>query len=84
MALIVQKYGGSSVADAEKIRNVASRVAKAHDDGNQIVITLSAMGDTTDDLIELASQISDNPDPREMDVLLSTGEPHPLGPLVLD
>lgn len=74
MALIVQKYGGSSVADAEKIRNVASRVAKAHDEGNQIVITLSAMGDTTDDLIELAGQISDNPDAREMDVLLSTGE----------
>jgi len=74
LALIVQKYGGSSVADAEKIRDVASRVAKAHDDGHQIVITLSAMGDTTDDLLELASQISDNPDPREMDVLLSTGE----------
>lgn len=74
MALIVQKYGGSSVADAEKIRNVASRVAKTHDGGNQVVITLSAMGDTTDDLIELAGQISDRPDPREMDVLLSTGE----------
>ncbi|MDA1229061.1 MAG: aspartate kinase [Chloroflexi bacterium] len=74
MALIVQKYGGSSVADAAKIRNVASRVARTHDEGNQVVVTLSAMGDTTDHLIELAGQISDRPDPREMDVLLSTGE----------
>lgn len=62
------------MADAAKIRNVASRVARTHDEGNQVVVTLSAMGDTTDHLIELAGQISDRPDPREMDVLLSTGE----------
>jgi aspartate kinase len=74
MALIVQKYGGSSVADAEKIKNVARRVAKAKDDGNQVVVVVSAMGDTTDDLIELAYQISEQPSDRELDVLLSTGE----------
>ena len=74
MALILQKYGGSSIADAKKIGNVASRVAKAHEKGNQVVITLSAMGDTTDELIALARQVTDSPDPREMDVLLSTGE----------
>lgn len=62
------------MADAAKIRDVASRVARTHDEGNQVVVTLSAMGDTTDHLIELAGQISDRPDPREMDVLLSTGE----------
>jgi aspartate kinase len=74
MALIVQKYGGSSVADAEKIKNVARRVAKAKDEGNQVVVVVSAMGDTTDDLIELAYQISEQPSDRELDVLLSTGE----------
>jgi len=74
MALIVQKYGGSSVADAEKIKNVARRVAKAKDDGNQVVVVVSAMGDTTDDLIKLAYQISEQPSDREFDVLLSTGE----------
>jgi aspartate kinase len=74
MALIVQKYGGSSVADAEKIKNVACRVAKARDEGNQVVVVVSAMGDTTDDLIKLAYQISEQPSDREFDVLLSTGE----------
>jgi len=74
MALIVQKYGGSSVADAEKIKNVARRIARARDEGNQVVVVVSAMGDTTDELIELAYQISENPDNRELDVLLSTGE----------
>jgi len=74
MALIVQKYGGSSVADAEKIKNVARRVAKAKDEGNQVVVVVSAMGDTTDDLIKLAYQISEQPSDREFDVLLSTGE----------
>ena len=74
MALIVQKYGGSSVADAEKIKNVARRVAKAKDEGNQVVVVVSAMGDTTDDLIRLAYQISEQPTDREFDVLLSTGE----------
>ncbi len=74
MALIVQKYGGSSVADAQKIKNVARRVAKARDEGNQVVVVVSAMGDTTDDLVKLAYQISEQPTDREFDVLLSTGE----------
>jgi aspartate kinase len=74
MALIVQKYGGSSVADAEKIKNVARRVAKAKDEGNRVVVVVSAMGDATDDLIKLAYQISEQPSDREFDVLLSTGE----------
>jgi aspartate kinase len=74
MATVVQKYGGSSVADADKIRNVARRVAQSHDKGNRVVVVVSAMGDTTDDLIELAGKINPNPEPREMDLLLSTGE----------
>jgi aspartate kinase len=74
MALTVQKYGGTSVADAQKIKNVARRVAKAKDEGNQVVVVVSAMGDTTDDLIRLACQISEQPTDREFDVLLSTGE----------
>jgi aspartate kinase len=74
MALLVQKYGGSSVADAEKIKNVAARVIKTMDAGNQVVVVVSAMGDTTDDLINLAKQINPHPSEREMDVLLSTGE----------
>ena len=74
MSIIVQKYGGSSVADPDKIRNVARRIAKSQDIGNQVVVVISAMGDTTDDLIALAHKITDEPDSREMDVLLSTGE----------
>mgnify|MGYP001085272136 CR=1 FL=1 len=74
MALIVQKYGGTSVADAEKIKNVARRIAKAKDRGDQLVVVVSAMGDTTDDLIKLANQVSAKPDNRELDLLLSTGE----------
>jgi aspartate kinase len=74
MALIVQKYGGSSVADAEKIKNVAQRIAQAKDRGDQVVVVVSAMGDTTDELIKLAYQVSDQPSERELDVLLSTGE----------
>ena len=74
MALIVQKYGGSSLADADRIRNIATRVSKARDEGKRIVAIVSAMGNTTDDLIAMAHQVSDRPDPREMDVLLSTGE----------
>jgi len=74
MALIVQKYGGSSVADAEKIKSVARRIGWTKDQGNQVVVVVSAMGDTTDDLIELAYQISAKPANRELDVLLSTGE----------
>jgi len=74
MALIVQKYGGTSVADAEKIKNVARRIAQAKDKGDQVVVVASAMGDTTDDLIKLAHQVSKQPDWRELDLLLSTGE----------
>jgi len=74
MALIVQKYGGSSVADAEKIKGIAQKVVTARQEGDQIVVVLSAMGDTTDKLISLAHQITPQPDEREMDVLLSTGE----------
>ena len=74
MALIVQKYGGSSVATAERIKAVAPRVGKVFDGGDQVVVVVSAMGDTTDDLIKLASQVTSDPHPREMDVLLSTGE----------
>src|SRR5215472_4532656 len=73
MALIVQKFGGSSVADAPKIMNVARRVA-ASAPGNQMVVVVSAMGKTTDGLLSLARQISTKPDLREMDMLLSTGE----------
>jgi aspartate kinase len=74
MSLIVQKYGGTSVADVEHIRNVATRVAGTYDDGNDVVVILSAMSGITDGLIELAQSASENPDEREMDVLLSTGE----------
>jgi len=74
MALIVQKYGGTSVADAERIKNVARRIAKVKDRGDQLVVVVSAMGDTTDDLIKLANQVSAKPDNRELDLLLSTGE----------
>ncbi|MDY0223449.1 MAG: aspartate kinase [Desulfobacterium sp.] len=74
MALIVQKFGGSSVADIQRIRNVAQRVAKAHDRGDQLVVVLSAMSGVTDKLISLAREASDSPDKRELDVLLATGE----------
>ena len=74
MPLIVQKYGGSSVADADKILRVASRIAGTKDSGVDIVAVVSAMGDTTDKLIGLAQTISPHPDPRELDLLLSTGE----------
>ena len=73
MAVLVQKFGGSSVADADKIMNVARRVA-ASAPGNQLVVVVSAMGKTTDGLLSLARQISATPDLREMDMLLSTGE----------
>jgi aspartate kinase len=74
MALIVQKYGGSSVADAERIKNVAKRIAQAKDKGDQVVVVVSAMGDTTDELIKLAYSVTAQPSERELDVLLSTGE----------
>jgi len=74
MALIVQKYGGSSVADAEKIKNVARRIVATREEGNEVVVVVSAMGDTTDELIQLARQVNTQPVEREMDLLLSTGE----------
>jgi len=74
VALILHKYGGSSVADAASIKRVAERIVEAKRAGNDVVVTVSAMGDTTDDLIELAHEVSDVPDPREMDMLLTTGE----------
>ncbi|NJD03411.1 MAG: aspartate kinase [Ruminiclostridium sp.] len=74
MGLIVQKYGGSSVANAEKIFNAAGRILEAYDSGNPLVVVVSAQGDTTDDLIEKAREINPHPSKREMDVLLSTGE----------
>ena len=74
MGVIVQKYGGSSLATTERIRNVARRIIETKKKGNQVVAIVSAMGDSTDDLIALAKEISDRPPKREMDMLLSTGE----------
>lgn len=74
MPLIVQKFGGSSVATPEKILRAGRRAIRAQQEGNQVVMVVSAMGDTTDDLLELAANITDRPPAREMDMLLSTGE----------
>ena len=68
------KFGGSSVAGAERIRRVARRIVRERASGTQLVVVVSAMGDTTDELLGLAAAITDDPDPRELDVLLSTGE----------
>ncbi len=74
MALIVQKYGGTSVSDAERIQSVAGRIARQAKAGDRLVIVVSAMGDTTDELLALADQMTDEPEERELDLLLSTGE----------
>ena len=74
MALIVKKFGGSSVADAKKIQNVCNVIARTYDEGNDVVVVLSAQGDTTDDLIAKAEEINPKASKREMDMLLSTGE----------
>lgn len=74
MALIIQKYGGTSVGNVEKIKNVAHRVRSARQDGNDVVVVVSAMGEETDRLLDLARDITDQPDEREQDVLISTGE----------
>ncbi|MEK7280737.1 MAG: aspartate kinase, partial [Chloroflexota bacterium] len=74
MALIVQKYGGTSVADAERIKVVAQRVARAQAAGNQVVVVISAMADTTDHLLKLAYEVAPEPDQRELDMLIATGE----------
>lgn len=74
MSLVVQKYGGSSVADADAIKRVAARIAETRRAGNDVVVTVSAMGDTTDELIDLATAVSGAEHPREMDILLTAGE----------
>ncbi|GHH69364.1 aspartokinase [Streptomyces sulfonofaciens] len=74
VSLVVQKYGGSSVADAEGIKRVAKRIVEAKKNGNQVVVVVSAMGDTTDELIDLAAQVSPMPAGREFDMLLTAGE----------
>lgn len=74
MSLIVQKFGGSSVADAQKVENVARRVTDTYKEGNSVVVVVSAQGDTTDDFLDKAAEINEAPSKREMDVLLSAGE----------
>ena len=74
MTRVVQKFGGSSVADAASIKRVARRIAATKQAGNDIVVVISAMGDTTDDLMDLAQEVSPQPAPRELDMLLTTGE----------
>jgi aspartate kinase len=74
VSLIVQKFGGSSVADAESIKRVAKRIVETRKAGNDVVVAVSAMGDTTDELVDLAHEVTPIPDPREMDMLLTTGE----------
>ena len=74
MALIVQKYGGSSVADVEAIKRVAKRIVDTRNAGHKLVVVVSAMGDTTDELLDTAAQITDNAPEREMDILLTAGE----------
>ncbi|MCU1437917.1 MAG: lysC [Naasia sp.] len=74
MSLIVQKYGGSSVADAESIKRVAKRIVQTRKAGNDVVVAVSAMGDTTDELLDLAHEVAPLPSPRELDMLLTAGE----------
>ena len=76
MALVVQKYGGSSVADAERIKRVAERIVAARKAGDDVVVVVSAMGDTTDELLDLAHQVSPLPPGRELDMLLTAGRAH--------
>ena len=81
--LIVQKYGGSSVADPEKIKSVARRVAESAAQGHRVVVVVSAMGKTTDSLVALAAAITPTPDPRDLDMLLATGEQITIGLLAM-
>src|ERR671938_566917 len=74
MSVVVQKYGGSSVADVTRLKAVAERVMRTRREGHDVVVVVSAMGDTTDDLLALAKQVSPNPDRRELDMLLTAGE----------
>lgn len=77
MALIVQKYGGSSVADSDSIKRVAKRIIDTKRAGNDIAVVVSAMGDTTDDLIDQAMDVDSNPPAREMDMLMTAGNVSP-------
>ncbi|MFN9679892.1 MAG: aspartate kinase, partial [Betaproteobacteria bacterium] len=79
MALIVQKYGGTSVGSVDRIKNVARRIAKWHRAGHQVVVVVSAMSGETNRLIGLAKEIQASPDPRELDVVASTGEQVTIG-----
>ncbi|GAB2902477.1 aspartate kinase [Uliginosibacterium flavum] len=79
MALIVQKYGGTSVGNPERIKNVAKRVARAHAQGHKLVVVVSAMSGETNRLVALAKEVQANPDPRELDVVISTGEQVTIG-----
>ena len=83
MALIVQKYGGTSVGSPERIKNVAKRVARWHAKGHQVVVVVSAMSGETNRLIALAREIQAQPDPRELDVMVSTGEQVTIGLLAM-
>ena len=74
MGVVVQKYGGSSVADIHRLKQVAERIMRTRQQGHEVVVVVSAMGDTTDDLLDLAKQVSPNPDRRELDMLLTAGE----------
>ncbi|HEY7788729.1 MAG TPA: aspartate kinase, partial [Casimicrobiaceae bacterium] len=83
MALIVQKYGGTSVGTVDRIRKVAKRVARFHRDGHQVVVVVSAMAGETNRLLALARQVSANPEPRELDVIAATGEQVTIGLLAI-
>lgn len=83
MALIVQKYGGTSVGNPERIRNVARRVARFQAQGRQVVVVVSAMSGETNKLIALAKEVQANPDPRELDMVMSTGEQVTIGLLAM-
>ena len=83
MALIVQKYGGTSVGNPERIKNVAQRIAKFQSQGHQVVVVVSAMSGETNKLIALAKEISASPDPRELDQICSTGEQVTIGLLAM-
>src|SRR5689334_8987011 len=74
LGTVVMKFGGTSVGDPEKLKNVARRLVVAHESGARVVAVVSAMGRTTDDLLDLAHQVSDQPEPRELDMLISVGE----------
>src|ERR1043165_934173 len=83
MSLIVQKYGGTSVANPDRIKNVAARVKKYRDKGDQVVVVVSAMSGVTDNLIKLAKEIMPLPNEREMDMLLATGEQTTIAPTAI-